>query len=113
MGVADKGTFAFKTQQVSLDGKSVSIALREAEVILAQEKAEKSSRIVGARHMLKTSKFWVDAECVKQSGAPVREIGRDSKDYADILAKEPDLAPLTSSGTPILLYWNGANCLIR
>jgi hypothetical protein len=68
---------------------------------------------VGDRTFYRTANYWVDAACVSHSEAPVREITRDSKEYAAILAKEPALAELNSAGIPILIYWNGSNYLIR
>jgi HAMP domain-containing protein len=68
---------------------------------------------VGNRTFYRTADYWVDAECASHGDAPVREITRDSKEYAAILAKEPALAELNSAGIPLLLYWDGTNYLIR
>ncbi len=68
---------------------------------------------IGPRLFYRTTNHWIDAACVSHSEAPTREISRGSKDYADMLTKEQDLARLHTGGVPILLYWNGMNYLIR
>ena len=43
---------------------------------------------------------------------PAREMMRDSKEFSEMLAKEPALSELPKD-LPVLLFWNGANLLIR
>ncbi len=73
----------------------------------------KGLKTAGERAFLRTTDYWVDAQCLSHEKAPSREITRDSKEYLGILAKEPALAELRPVGVPILIYWNGANLLIR
>jgi hypothetical protein len=104
-------------QSVSLEQK----AFAEVRVVVARQAGAgkvggttaDAAKKVGDRVFYKTASYWVDVECVSHSEAPSREITRDSKEYAAILAKEPALAELHSAGIPILLYWNGTNYLIR
>lgn len=73
----------------------------------------KGAKTAADRTFLKTADYWVDAQCVSHGDAPSREITRDSKEYLDILAKEPALADLRPAGVPVLIYWGGANLMIR
>jgi hypothetical protein len=89
------------------------VAARQAAAGKGGGTAADAAKKVGDRRFYKTANYWVDAECASHSEAPVREITRDSKEYAAILAKEPALAELNTAGIPLLLYWNGTNYLIR
>ncbi len=73
----------------------------------------KDPKTRGERTFMRTADYWVDSQCVAHAGAPSREILRDSKEYLEILAKEPALAELRPAEIPILIYWDGANLLIR
>lgn len=98
-------------QQVSAEMRLM--AARQAAAGKGGGTAADAAKKVGDRRFYKTANYWVDAECASHSEAPVREITRDSKEYAAILAKEPALAELNTAGIPLLLYWNGTNYLIR
>jgi len=84
----------------------VRLALQEASA--AKEKEQK----YGGRALLRTTSCWVEVECTRHVEAPAREIARDSKEFADMLAKEPVLAELPKD-LPVLIFWNGTNLLIR
>jgi hypothetical protein len=84
----------------------VRMALQEASAT-----ADKSQKF-GNRLFLRTTNYWVEVECTLHREAPAREITRDSKEFTDMLAKEPAFAELPK-GPPVLLFWNGANLLVR
>ncbi len=109
----DKRILALRSLITDAKGNLVSLALEEARPLMAKDPAGNNARKIGQRLLYRTQNYWVDAGCVAHSEAPAHEIVRDSKDYADMLAKEPNLAQLHASGVPILLFWNGANYLIR
>lgn len=102
-----------RAQDAKVAGSEVSRALAEARSMLAKEATAESVKKIGNRVFYRTTGFWVEADCALHGEAPSREISRDSKEYADMLAREPALAELHSAGVPILLYWNGTNYLIR
>ncbi len=110
---ANNRMLALRSMITDSKGSRVSLALEEARPLLAKDQAGKGAKKIGERLWYRTPNYWVDAGCVAHSNAPALEIGRASKEYADILAKEPDLAELHSAGVPILLFWNGSNYLIR
>ncbi len=97
------------------DGKvnRIGLAIEEARVLMSKDPNGTKATKIGQRLFYRTTNYWIDAGCVSHSEAPTREISRGSKDYADVLAKEQDLARLHTSGVPVLLYWNGMNYLIR
>ena len=109
----DKRMLAMRSMIADIKGSRVNLALEEARPLIAKDPAGKNAKKIGERLWYRTSNYWVDAACVAHSEAPVLEFARDSKEYADILAKEPDLAELHSARVPILLFWNGSNYLIR
>jgi hypothetical protein len=84
----------------------VRLALKE--VSAATDKPQK----LGNRVFLRTTNYWVEVECTLHEEAPAREIARDSKEFSDMLVKEPAFAELPK-GLPVLLFWNGTNLFIR
>jgi hypothetical protein len=92
--------------------ESLQPPLAEARSLLDKGIDVDHVRKVGSRIFCRTRDYWVDAESSAHEKAPTREIRRDSKEYRDILAKEPQLAELPP-GVPILLYWNATNLVIR
>ncbi len=84
----------------------VRLALQEASAA-----ADKPQKFVN-RVFLRTTNYWVEVECTLHKEAPAREITRDSREFSDMLAKEPAFAELPK-GLPVLLFWNGTNLLIR
>jgi hypothetical protein len=109
----DKRILALRSSVTDAKDNRVSLALEEARLLMTKDPAGNNAKKIGQRLLYRTPNYWVDAGCVAHTKAPAHEIVRDSKDYADILAKEPDLAQLHASGVPILLFWNGVNYLIR
>ncbi len=81
--------------------------------VLAEELIASTAKKVGNRVFFRTAREWVDAECGLHPGAPTHGVARNSREYRDILAAEPALAELHSSGLPILIYWHGTLCLIQ
>jgi hypothetical protein len=84
----------------------VRLALQEASA--AKEKAQK----FGDRVFVRTTGCWVEIECTRHEDAPAQEMMRDSKEFSEMLAREPALSELPKD-LPVLLFWNGANLLIR
>ena len=84
----------------------VRMALQEASAT-----ADKPQKF-GNRLFLRTTDYWVEVECTLHREAPAREIKRDSKEFSDMLEKEPAFAELPK-GPPVLLFWNGTNLLVR
>jgi hypothetical protein len=91
----------------------VGKALSEARAAQSKGKGEEGTQKAGARLFYRTADFWVDAESLAHADAPAHAIARDGKEHKEIIAKEPALGRLTPAGTPVLVYWNGTNLLIR
>jgi len=127
-GMGGGGAAQARAQAVPLQNQIVPVkgvdrvqeALAEARLVLAQrmlsdrnkEATAGTTKKVGDRDFYRTKNYWVDSKSNLDQEAPSREITRDSKEYADILKKEPALAEL-SGGVPIVLYFNGINYLVR
>ena len=94
-----------KAERLTIDDR-VRLALQEASA--AKEKEQK----LGDRVFLRTTGCWVEVECTRHAEAPAHEVMRDSREFSDMLAKEPALAALPRD-LPVLLFWNGTNLLIR
>lgn len=109
-GYANKGSFLSSTPpRFDLPGPGS----RQWGSVIAKESTAGFVKKLGTRAFYLTTGNWIDAECALHPEAPFREINRNSKEYQDILAKEPALAELHFSGIPFLLYWNGTNYRIR
>ena len=84
---------------------------RQAYAIMGEAKLE-TGRKVGSRIFYRTRNYWVDGASVEHADATVREIARDSDEYREMIKKEPLVADLPD-GLPVVLFWNGNNCVIR
>lgn len=98
------------TDQALLEARAAASRGQASE--LKDEKAAERQKKVAGRLFYRTSGYWVDGECLLRPNAPRRDIRKDSKEYSDMIAKEPALVELKGE-VPVLVYWNGANCLIR
>jgi hypothetical protein len=86
-------------------------AVRERSSALTMAMTARTERKVGGRVLYRYPERWVDAGALSRSGTKVREIKRDSKEFAEMVKGEPALAGLPSDA-PVLLNWKGELILI-
>ena len=86
-------------------------ALRHAINALGVQKdldnAEK--REAGDRTFYKNSGFWIDKQCLGDSGAAIIEIAPDAPEYEEILKKYPDVRTIM----PSAILWEGKIYLLK
>jgi len=75
-------------------------------------KGAASLKQVGDRLFVRSILGWIEAECLLSKEAPVREISRASREYAEWLAGEPALAGLPD-GMVIMRARDGTKIRIR
>lgn len=109
----DGRILALRSTIAGVKGNRASLAIEEARPLLKKDPSGDTAKKIGQRLFYRTTNYWVDAGCLAHSEAPTVEIARGSKEFADILGREPNLAQLQAPDVPILLFWNGVNYLIR
>jgi hypothetical protein len=88
------------------------LSVVEPRPVSAAAQISRAGKKVGGRIFYREGDRWVDADSLGHAGAKVREIKRDSKEFAEMTLKEPALAGIPADA-PVLLYWNGEVVLIR
>jgi hypothetical protein len=85
----------------------------KVDTVAHQDRGRWVLRRIGEKVFYLVSGYWIDSECGKHPREKVVEVSEGDGVWEQIRGAFPGLTELRSTKAPVLIHWNGKNCLMQ